>query len=100
MREVHLHIDRITVEGLSATEQRRFARVLEAQLHAFAEGGGADAIAGGGDRTIRTLNAGKLAPRASASGAAAQVVKTLRQSLPGRAGSGATVRGGEAHKNG
>ena len=42
MKTLHLHIDRIVVEGLSESGQRRFVRVLESQLHALAESGIAD----------------------------------------------------------
>jgi hypothetical protein len=100
MKKIHLHIDRITVDGLSATEQRRFARALEAQLLALADEGGAGAIVGGQNRVIRSASPGELAPGASANRAAAQVANSIRQSLTGRGHASAHSRGGEARRDG
>ncbi|HUY93897.1 MAG TPA: hypothetical protein VMU71_01320 [Terracidiphilus sp.] len=100
MREIHLNIDRITVEGLSAAEQRSFTRALEAELRALAAAGRLDAAAGGEDRAIRNLHAGELRPGTTANRAAAQVAGSIRQALPGRVGPGAGSRGGEARRHG
>lgn len=96
MKSLHLHIDRIVVEGLSQAGQRRFAGALEAQLRAMTEG-----ETGEGDllnqftrstrKRIPALNAGQLRPGASPEQAAAQVVRSIRQSIG--SGQGARANG-------
>ena len=100
MKEIHLHIDRITVEGLSAGEQRRFARALETELHALAAEAGVGAIAAGDDRRIRSVNAGVVLPGVSANRAAAQVAKSIRRSLAGQAGPAVKASGEERRRDG
>ncbi|HWE85322.1 MAG TPA: hypothetical protein VG267_10290 [Terracidiphilus sp.] len=78
MKSVHLHIDRITVDGLSAGEQRQFARALETKLRALAV---ADGVADGGDRNLGAVNAGVLRRGAGANQAATQVVNAIRARL-------------------
>lgn len=99
MKSVYLNIDRITVEGLSAVEQRQFARALETKLRALAV---ADGIADGGDRNLGLVNAGVLRRGASANQAAAQVVNAIRARLSGsaKAGQPSGSRGGEARSHG
>jgi hypothetical protein len=97
MKSLHLHIDRIVVEGLSQVGQRRFASALEAQLRTMAE-----SETGEGDllnqftrstrKRIPALSAGQLRPGASPEQAAAQVVRSIRQSIGG-GGQGARSNG-------
>jgi hypothetical protein len=99
MKSVHLHIDRIAVDGLSAVEQRQFARALETKLRALAM---ADGIADGGDRNLGLVNAGVLRRGTSANQAAAQVVDAIRARLSrgSKAGQPSGSRGGEARSHG
>ena len=90
-RTLHLHIDRIVVEGLPDSRRHRFVRALESQLTELAESGLDTAFTRGAQQRIESLNAGQLRPRATAEQAAAQVVNSLRQSISG---------GGEARKHG
>ena len=92
MKALHLHIDRIVVEGLSESGQRRFARVFEAQLHALAESGIADtspAIHASGCRRWKLGNCARSDTRASG----AQVVRSIRQ-MRFRQGASGQVRCG------
>lgn len=81
MKALHLHIDRIVVEGLSESGQRRFARALEAQLHALAESGIADSFTRTTRKRIQSLEVGQLRPGATPEQAAAQVIRSIRQSV-------------------
>ena len=81
MKHLHLDIDRVVVEGLSKSGQRRFARALEAQLQQLAESGITDAFTSNLRKRIDTLNAGQLHPRATPEQAAAQVARSIRQSV-------------------
>lgn len=100
MREIHLHIDRITVDGLSAAERPSFTRALEAELRALGAAGGLNQTAGSEDRAIRTLHAGELRRGATANHAAVQVANSIRHALSGRARTGANSRGAEARRRG
>lgn len=92
MRSVHLHIDRIAVEGLGEAEQRRFARTLDEHLHAWAASPAASSIAANAHVKISALDAGMLKPGATARQAATQVVNSLTRRL------GASVNGGHARR--
>lgn len=81
MNSLHLHIDRIVVDGLPEPEQRRFAQVLESHLDQFARNGVATRFATSLRKTIPSLNAGRLRRGATAEQAAALVVHALRQSI-------------------
>lgn len=116
MNSLHLHIDRIVVDGLSENEQRRFARVLRAHLDKFARSSIADQFASSRRKNIPALP-GTLPGGATAEQAAAQVVRSLRRSIaptiaptiapgprpnqaPAAANSAATSPGaGEAHRH-
>lgn len=101
MRSLYLHIDRVTVEGLSAFEQRRFASILQQQLQQLAESGIVDGLNGDMRRSIQSIQAGELRPGSRASEAASQVAAAIRRSLAtsARPVSNATAssRGREAH---
>lgn len=103
MKSLHLHIDRIVVEGLPEAGQRQFASALRAQLHEFAQSGIADEFSGPARRKIAALNAGQLRAGTTPSQAALQVVQALRQDIgakesSSRFGGVRNVRGGEAQK--
>ncbi len=102
MKSLHLHIDRITVDGLSATEQRRFAEELEAQLRTLAAEGFAHGRTAGPDRAITSVSASQLRPGGSAAQAAAQLTDSIRHSMGGRnarniAGPGQRGGGSRSH---
>lgn len=78
---LHLHIDRIVVEGLPESGQRRFRRALEAQLQELAESGIADGFEGNLRKHIKALNTGQLRSGATPEQAAAQVARSIRQSV-------------------
>jgi hypothetical protein len=81
---VHLHIDRLVVEGLPEAQQRQFARSLEQQLRAWAVSG----VTRNSRVRVQTLSAGILKPGATASEAASQVIHSLTHRLGGSAHSG------------
>jgi hypothetical protein len=95
-RVVHLHIDRIVVEGLPASAQQRFMRALEQGLNGFANDGlaqsgfaGQKPAAQGGitKSRITALDAGQIRSgagrKATAEQAAGQIVQALQQKLGG-----------------
>lgn len=90
-RVLHLHIDRVVVEGLPASRQQEFVRALRSRLSAMADGGVADALTGSAARKITNLNAGTLHPNATADQAANKVVSAIGRSVAG---------GGEARHHG
>jgi hypothetical protein len=86
MKSVKLHIERIVVEGLTASGQQRFLRALESQLHQWAGAHSAsDGLAAGFTRNtrkrIQALDAGPLRPGTTPEQAATQVVRSIHQSL-------------------
>jgi hypothetical protein len=81
-RRVHVHIDRIVVDGLPTSGRKRFLRALEVQLEELAESGLADATSSP-RRRIGSLQAGQMRPGAGAEQAAGQVAAALRQRLGG-----------------
>lgn len=82
-RALHIHIDRMVVEGLSALGQQRFVRALETQLTKMASDGFPNAFTGGA-RHIAALDAGRLRAGATPEQAAAQVTTALRAGLAGK----------------
>ena len=83
-RALHLHIDRLVVEGIPAQGRQRFLGALESQLTKLASEGLRDALAGGRKRRIAALDAGVLRAGATPEQAAAQVTAALRNGLAGR----------------
>jgi hypothetical protein len=82
---LHVGIDRVTLHGFTAADERRFTRSFEANL--------AELAAAHGDRDwrsfglvarIRRLDVGELRPGESAEGAARQVARALFAELTGR----------------
>lgn len=83
-RTLHLHIDRLLVEGLPAHGEKRFVRALEAQLTKLASDGASAAFAGSRVRRMAKLDAGQLRAGATPEQAAAQVTSALRTGLAGK----------------
>jgi len=83
-RALHLHIDRLVVDGLPAQGKQRFVRALEAQLTRLAQDGMPTAFAVGRARRIASLDAGPMRAGATPEQAAAQVTAALRGSLAGK----------------
>lgn len=93
-RVLHLHIDRIVVDGLPASAQQRFVRALKSGLTEMAENGIPPGLSAG-KRRISSLDAGQLARGASGEQAAGQVLRAIQQNL-----SSARVSNSEAKGNG
>jgi len=92
-RTLHLHIDRLVVEGLPARSDKSFARALEAQLAKLASHGLQDAFGRASRRRIASLDAGVMRAGATPEQAAAQVGDALRRGL------GASAAGKGAGRN-
>jgi hypothetical protein len=86
MKSLHLAIDRVVVEGLPASGQRRFVRAVEERLRELARSGIAEAFARDTRSRIQSLSAGQLRPGATPDQAALQVVNSIRQSLGANSG--------------
>ena len=101
MKTLHLHIDRIVVEGLSPAEQRRFSHALDQELRLLAQSGVADQFEHNTRRQVRSLNAGVLQPGASGVKAAKQVAASIRNSLTRgqNQSAGTAMRGGGEGRN-
>jgi hypothetical protein len=108
MKSVKLDIERVVVEGLTGSGQRRFLRALEAQLHQLADADSAnDGFAVGLTpnmrKRIQTLDAGPLRPGTTPENAAAQVVRAIRESVSSNRqapSSGTNTHGGRARHDG
>jgi hypothetical protein len=103
-RILHLHIDRIVIDGLPASAQQRFMRALRGGLHELAQSE-ISAAHSASRRRIGSLDAGRLSPGATVEQAAGQVLQAIRQNLSGSRTSGSdTARqptsGTEAKNNG
>ena len=83
-RALHIHINRMVVEGLPARAQQGFVRALEKQLGQMACDGLPAAFYGATSRRIATLDAGRLGPGATPEEAAAQVTAALRSGIAGK----------------
>jgi hypothetical protein len=81
MNSLYLHINRIVVDGLPESGQRRFVRALEAELRQLAESGMADGSRRSMRQRIQALAAGQLRPGATPEQAAAQVARSIRQGV-------------------
>jgi hypothetical protein len=93
-RVVHLHVDRIVVDGLPASAQQRFIKALKSGLTEMAENGIPPGLSVG-KRSISSLDAGQLPRGASGERAAGQVLRAIQQNL-----SSARVSNSEAKGNG
>jgi hypothetical protein len=85
-RTVHIHIERLVVDGIDARGQNRFVRALEAQLaesaHQASAGG---AFAGDGVmRQIGRVDAGEMRAGATPERAAGQVARAIGTAIEGK----------------
>jgi len=98
MKTLHLHIDRIVVDGLPENGQPQFLRALESQLLELAESGIADQFSRNTRRRLQSIDAGQLRLGSSPAQAAAQVTAAIRQTISPSGGTTkpATTRGREA----
>jgi hypothetical protein len=91
-RILHLHIDRIVVDGMPASAQQRFMLALRGGLNEMAENGIPPQISAS-RRRIGSLDAGCLSSGATAEQAASQVLQAIRQNLMGSHASAARTSG-------
>jgi hypothetical protein len=83
-KTLHLHIDRIVVEGLPEKSQRQFESDLKQQLREWALAGIADQFRGNTRQRISSLSAGTLRPGATAAQAAARIVGSMGRGISGK----------------
>jgi hypothetical protein len=83
-RTIHLHIDRMVVQGLPPHAQQRFVRAIEKQLAHMVEAQAPQGLAAGGSRRIASLDAGRLPRGASPEQAARQITAALHGQLAGK----------------
>jgi len=87
-RRLHLHIDRLVVEGLPAGQQRQFVRALEAQLEAQLPDVASQAFANGNQsQRIPRVQAGPMRAGLTPESAAARVTTALRGAIAGKGNS-------------
>jgi len=82
-RSLHIHIDRLSVEGLRAQDQLTFVRALERQLTEMASGVLPKAFTAG-SRSLAGFDAGRLHADATPEQAARQVTSALSATLAGK----------------
>jgi hypothetical protein len=85
-RTVHIHIERLIVDGIDARGQQRFVRALEAQLAESARAA-AEARVFAGDaimRHIGRVDAGEMRAGATPEHAAGQVAKAVGTAIEGK----------------
>jgi hypothetical protein len=84
-RTVHIHIDRLVVDGIDARGQQRFVRALEAQLAEAARGAAAAGVFAGDGvmRRIRRVDAGEMRAGTTPERAAGQVATAVGTAIEG-----------------
>jgi hypothetical protein len=87
-RTVHIHIERLVVDGIDARGQHRFVRALEAQLADAAHGAAAAGVFAGDGviRHIGRVDAGEMRAGATPERAAGQVAKAVGTAIEGTGG--------------
>ena len=84
-RALHIHIDRLVLEGLPPSSQKQFVRALESRLEAQLPDLAEAAFAGGSQsRRISHLNAGEMRASATPAAAASQITTALRSAIAGK----------------
>ena len=85
-RTVHIHIDRLVVDGIDARGQQRFVRALEVQLAEAVRGAdAAGAFRGDGStRHIGRVDAGEMRAGSTPERAAGQVAKAVGTAIHGK----------------
>ena len=87
-KALHIHIDRLLVEGLTAGQQRRFVRALETQLEAQLPQLAGQAFASGRpSQHIPRLNVAAPGSGSSPERAASQITSALRGAIAGKGNS-------------
>ena len=83
---VHIHIERLVVDGIDARGQQRFVRALEAQLAESARGAAAGGVSAGDGvmRRIGRVDAGEMRAGATPERAAGQVAKAVGAAIEGK----------------
>jgi hypothetical protein len=103
MKSLHLAVDRIVVQGLPTSGQRRFVSALQQRLRELAQCGIPEELAPNTRERIQSLNAGQLRSGATPEEAALQVVNAIRQGLGAMGGrkaiTGSGRGGGGAQSN-
>ncbi len=93
MKTIHLHIDRIVIDGLPHTSRQQLVSALEAGLREWAETEIDGQFNVSARKRIQSLEAGQLRPGATPAQAAAQIVQSIRQGANGRVGDGQSNAG-------
>jgi hypothetical protein len=85
-RTVHIHIERLVVDGIDERGQQRFVRALEAQLAESARGAAAAGVFAGDGvmRRIGRVDAGEMRAGVTPERAAGQVVKAVGAAIEGK----------------
>lgn len=84
-RALHIHIDRLVLDGLPPSSEKQFIGALESQLEAQLRDLAKPAFEGGSrSRRISRLNAGEMRAGATAEAAANQVTSALRSAIAGK----------------
>jgi hypothetical protein len=85
-RTVHIHIERLVVDGIDGRGQHRFVRALEAQLTEAARGAAAAGVFAGDGlaHRIGRVDAGEMRAEATPERAAGQVAKAVGIAIEGK----------------
>jgi len=85
-RTVHIHIERLVVDGIDARGQQWFIRALEAQLVDAARGAAAAGVFAGHRvmRQIGRIDAGEMRAGTTPERAAGQVAKAVGTAIEGK----------------
>jgi len=85
MKSLHIHIDRLVVEGLAPAQQRQFVRALEAQLESQLPQIASQAFASGrSSQRIARVMASPMRTATTPERAATQVASALRGAIAGK----------------
>ncbi len=88
-KALHIHIDRLVVEGLPAGSQRQFVAALETQLSTHLPQLAEPAFSRGESQSFPRVNAGEMRAGSTPERAAAQITTALRGAIT----AGGTTRG-------
>jgi hypothetical protein len=84
-RTLHIHIDRLVVEGLAPSAQRQFLSALETQLEAHLPECARPALASGRpSQRIARVSAGEMPAGSTPQRAATQITTALRGAITGK----------------
>jgi hypothetical protein len=88
-KALHIHIDRLVVEGLAPNAQRQFVSALETQLAAHLPELAKPAFFRGQSQSIARVNAGEMRAGSTPERAATQITTALNKAIT----AGGTTRG-------